>query len=77
VGIFGASDIKEIFEREGSIAIILPSDQKETWLKSNDKSNGNPLQGLEDKVKQCDVLTIPVNVSSDEANRFLSELVSG
>ena len=73
IGVFNSSEIKELCQRERVDAIILPSDQKEIWLKED---GTNPLEGLESLVKHCDILTIQQNISSSEANQFLSNLIS-
>lgn len=88
VGVFYSSEIKGLCDKHGVAAVILPSDQKEAWLdeKSNDSEDDsaedpenerNVLAGLEAMVKHCDILTIRSELSTEEANRFLSDLISG
>lgn len=84
-GVFDSSEIKGLCAKEQVEAIILPSDQKDIWLKGYEKtpeseesllSEKSPLSGLEKLVKNCDILTIQQNLTSAQANQYLADLVN-
>ena len=81
VGVFYSSEIKGLCEKQDVTAIILPSDQKDIWLgtesTNENEGNLNPLLGLEDKLKHCDILAIRSDLSREQASQFLSDLISG
>lgn len=89
VGVYASSELASLCENEEVVAVILPSDQKEVWLKDKetDSSQGSegstetdsvesPIAGLEGRLKTCDVLSIPSELNRTQANQFLDTLIS-